>query len=212
MVGEENNESPFILDDLKYPYDAFKVLVNEETMHEHHKKHQAKYVKSLNEAVGKVKSLKGKTLEQLLTMNLPKVHRQAIINNAGGHLNHIMFFTNMSPNGGGVAIGDLGKLINKSFGSFKEFKNKMIEAGINHFGSGWVWLASKNNKLQIITTSNQDNPLSQGYSPIAGIDLWEHSYYLDYKSDRAKYLQNWWKVADWPTINNSYVAMIKDKR
>ncbi len=173
----------------------------------HHTKHHAAYVNNLNVAIEPYDNLLGKSAEELL-MNLndvPEEIRTAVRNNAGGHVNHSMFWQIMSPNGGGEPNGKLAEEINKYFGSFGEFQNKFNDAGGKRFGSGWVWLVqNKDGALEIISTANQDNPMTDGYTPIMGNDVWEHAYYLQYKNMRPDYLKAWWNIVNWQEIEKIF--------
>jgi len=170
----------------------------------HHDMHHGAYVKNLNAALENYSELQSKPVEELLRdlNSVPGDIRTAIRNNGGGHMNHSMFWKIMKPKGGGDPSGDVADLIKSSFGNFKDFQTKFNDAGAKHFGSGWVWLAGKpDGGAQIITTLNQDNPVSQGLFPIMGNDLWEHSYYLKYNNRRPEYLAAWWNVVNWEEIN-----------
>lgn len=209
IIEEQKDDKTF--PKLPYPYAALDVVIDEETMKEHHLKHHKKYYDNYINAIKGVKGDKDvdNVLKNLNT--LPKPKRDIIRNNGGGFSNHNLFFRIMSGDGGGVPIGDLSKSIKKHFGSFASLKKEMIEKGTGQFGSGWVWLVLKNEKLTTQVTSNQDTPLSEGFTPIMGIDLWEHAYYLRYKSDRKTYLTNWWKVANWAEINKVYMEHLEKK-
>jgi len=195
---------------LPYDYTALEPFIDEKTMHLHHDMHHGAYVKNLNAALEKYPKLQSLDAEELLSdLNaIPEDIRAAVRNNAGGHVNHSMFWQIMKPNGGGDPAGAIGEAIKKTFGNFKDFQSKFNEAGGKQFGSGWVWLAGKpgNGDLQIITTPNQDNPMSQGLFPILGNDLWEHAYYLKYNNRRPEYLQAWWNLVNWEEINRRYEA------
>ncbi len=197
----------YILPELPYAYDALEPFISKEIMELHHSKHHATYVKNLNDAIEKHPELFEKTAEELLVdLNLiPEDIRMAVRNNGGGHVNHSMFWEIMKPAASaesfGAPKGALAEKINKAFGSFEEFKTKFNEAGAKRFGSGWVWLVkNKNGELEIMTTANQDNPISEGFTPIMGNDVWEHAYYLQYKNVRADYLKAWWNVVNWGEI------------
>ncbi len=194
----------YTLPELPYAYDSLEPFIDEETMHIHHDKHHAGYVKNLNDAIEKHEELFSKSAEELITNlnDVPEDIRTVVKNNAGGHVNHSMFWQIMAPKGGGEPSGKLAEEIEKYFGSFSEFQNKFNEAGTKRFGSGWVWLVQdKDGKLDIISTSNQDNPMSEGYKTIMGNDVWEHAYYLKYKNMRADYLKAWWNVLNWEEVN-----------
>jgi Fe-Mn family superoxide dismutase len=190
---------PFEVPPLPYPYDALEPHIDKETMTIHHDKHHAAYVTNLNAAIEKHPELAGKSAEDLIKdLNaIPEDIRTAVRNNGGGHVNHSMFWSIMKP-GGGSPSGALADAINKTFGDFEKFKQQFNDAGVKQFGSGWVWLVrSTDGGLQIMSTPNQDNPMSQGLQPVIGNDVWEHAYYLKYQNKRADYLATWWKVVDW---------------
>src|SRR5712691_5198539 len=165
---------------LPYDYAALEPYIDQQTMHLHHDMHHGTYVKNLT----------------------------AVRNNGGGHVNHTMFWKIMKPKGGGEPSGKIADVIKKTFGSFKDFQTRFNDAGAKQFGSGWVWLAAKpSGEVQIITTPNQDNPISQGVFPIMGNDVWEHAYYLKYNNRRPEYLQAWWNVVNWEEINKRLEAV-----
>jgi Fe-Mn family superoxide dismutase len=191
---------------LPYDYAALEPTIDETTMKLHHDKHHAAYVANLNGAVEKHPDLGKKTPEQLL-QDLPSVPedvRAAVRNNGGGHVNHTMFWQIMKPHGGGDPTGEIGTQIVTDFGSVADFKKKFNEATAKQFGSGWGWLVYKGGKLEIITTPNQDSPLSQGLYPILGNDVWEHAYYLKYNNRRPDYLAAWWDVINWDEVNKRF--------
>lgn len=195
------------LPSLPYAYNALEPFIDEQTMQIHHDKHHAAYVNNLNTALEKYDNLMGKSLEELLVNlnTVPEDIRTAVRNNAGGHLNHSMFWQIMaSPAEASAKVGpkgELGEQIKKYFGSFSDFQTKFNEAGTKRFGSGWVWLVkNKEGNLEIISTPNQDNPLIEGLKPIMGNDVWEHAYYLKYHNVRADYLKAWWNVVNWKEI------------
>jgi Fe-Mn family superoxide dismutase len=191
---------------LPYDYAALEPTIDETTMKLHHDKHHAAYVANLNGAVEKHPDLGKKTPEQLL-QDLPSVPedvRAAVRNNGGGHVNHTMFWQIMKPHGGGDPTGEIGTQIVTDFGNFADFKKKFNEATAKQFGSGWGWLVYKGGKLEIITTPNQDSPLSQGLYPILGNDVWEHAYYLKYNNRRPDYLAAWWDVINWDEVNKRF--------
>lgn len=195
------------LPELPYGFDALEPHIDAETMQIHHDKHHATYVKNLNDALEKYPELFEKSLEELLKnlSDVPEEIKTVVQNNGGGHYNHSMFWQIMKPNGGGEPSGQLVSEINKYFGTFEEFKKKFNETGTKRFGSGWVWLVrNKDGKLEIMTTPNQDNPMSQGHYPIMGNDVWEHAYYLKYRNARADYLKAWWNVLNWEEINKRF--------
>ena len=192
---------------LPYDYTALEPYIDEKTMHLHHDGHHATYVKNLNAALEKHASLQSKGPEELLRdLNaIPEDIRTAVRNNGGGHVNHTMYWKIMKPQGGGDPSGAIADVIKKTFGNFKDFQTKFNDAGTKVFGSGWVWLAGKSSgEVQIVTTPNQDNPISQGLFPIFGNDVWEHAYYLKYNNRRPEYLQAWWNVVNWEEINKRF--------
>jgi len=197
----------YTLPNLPYSYNALEPYIDKETMTIHHDKHHAAYVKNLNDAIDKYPDLFSKSAEELM-MNLsdvPEEIRTVVRNNAGGHVNHTMFWQIMAPNSGGEPTGALAKEITKTFGSFADFQNKFNDAGVKRFGSGWVWLVkTKDGKLDIVSTPNQDNPMTDGHTPILGNDVWEHAYYLKYKNMRADYLKAWWSVVNWGEVERRF--------
>ena len=201
----------FKLPALTYDYSALEPHIDATTMKFHHDKHHAAYVKNLNAAVNKYPELKTKTVEQLLTSlsKLPKDIQTTVKNNGGGHYNHTMYWQIMGPKGGGAPTGSIATAIGKQFGSFDKFKAQFNEAGTKLFGSGWVWLVNQPGQLKIITTPNQDSPISQGIYPIMGNDVWEHAYYLNYQNRRPDYLAAWWNVINWTEVNNRFAKSLK---
>jgi len=195
---------------LPYDYAALEPYIDQQTMHLHHDMHHGTYVKNLNAALEKYPNLQSKSPDELLRnlSAIPEDIRTAVRNNGGGHVNHTMFWKIMKPKGGGEPSGKIADVIKKTFGSFKDFQTKFNDAGAKQFGSGWVWLAAKpSGEVQIITTPNQDNPISQGLFPIMGNDVWEHAYYLKYNNRRPEYLQAWWNVVNWEEINKRLEAV-----
>ena len=195
----------FELPALPYGYDALEPYIDKMTMEIHHGKHHGGYVSKLNAAVEGT-DLEGKSLEELLK-GVSK-HSAAVRNNGGGHFNHSLFWTIMKKGGGGKPSGDLSSALNSAFGSFDDFKKQFSNAAATRFGSGWAWLIVQNGKLAICSTPNQDNPLmdvseSKG-TPILGLDVWEHAYYLKYQNKRADYLKAWWNVVNWAEVAKNY--------
>lgn len=185
---------------LPYDYTALEPHIDEATMHIHHDKHHQAYVTNLNAAIEKHPELGGKSPEELIqNLNaIPEDIRPAVRNNGGGHVNHTLFWEMMTPGGSNAPTGRLAEAINSTFGSFDAFKTQFNDAGVKRFGSGWAWLVkTSDGKLAIVSTANQDNPLSEGHSPILGNDVWEHAYYLKYQNMRPKYLEAWWNVVNW---------------
>lgn len=194
---------PFELPPLPYAYDALEKAIDEQTMRIHHDKHHGAYVNNLNAALEKHPELQKKSAEDLIRdlNSVPEDIRTAVRNNGGGHVNHTMFWQIMSPNGGGEPSGELADAIKKAFGSFEDFKTQFNDAGAKRFGSGWAWLVRDGGgNLAIMSTPNQDNPLSDGHTPIMGNDVWEHAYYLRYQNRRPDYLKAWWDVVNWDEV------------
>jgi Fe-Mn family superoxide dismutase len=192
------------LPSLPYDYSALEPVIDAQTMKLHHDMHHGAYVKNLNAALEKYPNLQSKQPAELLRdLNaIPEDIRSAVRNNGGGHLNHTMFWKIMKPQGGGEPTGAIAGVIQKAFGSFKDFQAKFNDAGVKQFGSGWAWLVGKaNGEFQVMSTANQDNPVSQGLFPIMGNDVWEHAYYLKYNNRRPEYLAAWWNVVNWDEIN-----------
>ena len=203
----KENEMPFELPPLPYAYNALEKAIDELTMQIHHDKHHAAYTNNLNAAVAGRDEVAGKSAEDLLKnlASVPEDIRTAVKNNGGGYVNHILFWESMGPNGGGAPTGPLGDAINAAFGGFDAFKEKFNEAGVKRFGSGWVWLVKDSaGKLSIISTANQDTPISDGLTPILLNDVWEHAYYLRYQNRRPDYLKAWWDVVDWAAASKRF--------
>ena len=195
---------------LPYDYAALEPVIDTQTMKLHHDMHHAAYVKNLNAALEKHPNLQSKSAEDLIRdlNSVPEDIRTAVRNNGGGHVNHSMFWKIMKPKGGGDPAGPIAEAINKAFRSFKDFQAKFNDVGTKQFGSGWAWLvAESNGTLKVMSTPNQDNPISQGLFPILGNDVWEHAYYLKYNNRRPEYLAAWWNVVNWDEINKRYEAM-----
>jgi Fe-Mn family superoxide dismutase len=191
---------------LPYDYAALEPHIDETTMHLHHDKHHQAYVNNLNAAIEKHPELANRPAEDLLRKldSVPEDVRTAVRNNGGGHVNHTMFWQIMKPKGGGEPTGKIADQIKKDFGSFEDFKKQFNETTAKQFGSGWGWLIYDGGKLKIITTANQDSPLSQGHFPILGNDVWEHAYYLKYQNKRPEYLAAWWNTVNWEEINKRF--------
>jgi Fe-Mn family superoxide dismutase len=178
----------------------------------HHDKHHQAYVTNLNGAIDKHPELATKSPEELIKhlSAIPEDIRKIVQNNGGGHVNHTMFWSIMKPHGGGDPTGPIADAIKKTFGDFKTFQEKFNAAGVAQFGSGWVWLAGDaKGEVKILSTPNQDSPISQGLHPIFGNDVWEHAYYLKYNNRRPEYLQAWWNVVNWEEINKRYHSSLK---
>lgn len=193
---------------LPYAYDALEPHIDKETMNIHHTKHHNTYVTNLNNAIKGHADLENKSVEELIS-NLdavPEEIRTAVRNNGGGHANHTLFWQIMSPNGGGEPTGELAEAINKKFGSFAQFKEEFKKAAAGRFGSGWAWLVVNNGELEITSTPNQDSPLMEGKTPILGIDVWEHAYYLKYQNRRPDYIEAFFNVINWDEVAKRYSA------
>ena len=193
---------------LPYGYDALEPYIDVETMHLHHEKHHNTYVTNLNAAIEKHPELGSKSIEELIADidALPEDIRTAVRNNGGGHANHTFFWEIMAPKAGGEPVGELKTAIDEAFGSFTDFKAKFKAAATTRFGSGWAWLVVKDGKLEISSTPNQDSPLMEGLTPILGLDVWEHAYYLNYRNVRPDYVDAFWNVVNWDKVNELYLA------
>ena len=199
----------FELPQLPYAYDALEPHIDARTMEIHHSKHHAAYTSNLNGALDSAPDLAGRSVEEIL-MDLNKVPeevRMAVRNNGGGYANHSLFWSIMSPDGGGEPEGALAEAISSAFGDFASFKDQLSKAAVGRFGSGWGWLAVGGGEaLQVLSTPNQDSPISEGMTPILGVDVWEHAYYLNYQNRRADYVAAWWNVVNWAEVGNRYQA------
>ena len=193
---------------LPYDFAALEPHIDTKTMEIHYGKHHAAYVTNLNAAIEKHPELGKKSAEDLLKdlNSIPEDIRTAVRNNGGGHVNHSMFWRIMKPNGGGNPTGAIADAIKSTFGNFDDFKKQFNDAGLKQFGSGWAWLVSDKGKLRIMSTPNQDNPMSQGLYPVMGNDVWEHAYYLKHQNKRGDYLNVWWNVVNWDEINKRLAA------
>src|SRR5688500_5180294 len=191
---------------LPYDYAALEPHIDEQTMRIHHDKHHAAYVNNLNTALEKHPQLQQKSVEELLkTINsVPEDIRTAVRNNGGGDVNHTMFWEIMGPGKGGAPSGALGDAIQSTFGSFDEFKKQLTDAGVKRCRSGSAWLIDAGGKLGIESTTNQDSPLMEGKTPILGVDVWEHAYYLKYQNRRPDYLAAWWNVVNWDAVGKRF--------
>ncbi|MFC0361654.1 superoxide dismutase [Enterococcus canintestini] len=196
----------YTLPELPYAYDALEPYIDVETMHLHHDKHHNTYVTNLNAALEKYPELAEKSVEELIAYmdEIPADIRTAVQNNGGGHANHTFFWEIMAPNAGGTPTGALKDAIDETFGSFEDFKNEFKTAATGRFGSGWAWLVVDNGKLAIMSTANQDSPLMEGKTPIIGLDVWEHAYYLKYKNVRPDYIAAFWEVVNWDKANEHF--------
>lgn len=196
----------FELPKLPYAVDALEPYIDAQTMTIHHDKHHQAYVTNLNGALDKHPELASRSLEDLLMdlNSVPEDVRTVVRNHGGGTWNHSMFWEIMGPKAGGAPKGDLAKAVDATFGSFDAFKAEFEKAANGRFGSGWAWLVKKGNGLAIVSTANQDNPMSENMAPVLGIDVWEHAYYLKYQNRRAEYVTNWWNVVNWDAVAERY--------
>ncbi len=196
----------FQLPDLPYPKDALEKAIDAKTMEVHHDKHHAGYTNNLNNAIQGTE-WENKSIEEILRNidSVPQNIRTAVRNNGGGYANHDLFWKIMSPNGGGQPSGDLASAISQKFGSFDQFKEQLSSTAAGQFGSGWGWLVVKSDgSLDVYSTPNQDSPYMQGDTPILGVDVWEHAYYLRYQNLRADYISAWWNVVNWDQVAKNY--------
>jgi Fe-Mn family superoxide dismutase len=203
------SSGPFVLPPLPYPTDALEPHIDAKTMEIHHDKHHGTYVTNLNKAVAEYPDLAKKSVEDLLhdLSAVPEKVRMAVRNQGGGHFNHTLFWQSMKPGGGGEPKGDVASAIDKSFGSFKGFQEKLTDAATKVFGSGWAWVVQDGEKLAIESAPNQDSPLSAGKKPLFGIDVWEHAYYLKYQNRRPEYIAAWYKVINWDFVAERYAKL-----
>lgn len=200
------------LPDLPYAKDALEPHIDAKTMEIHHGKHHQGYVNNLNKALEGHSDLQALSLEELLRGidKVPESIRGAVRNNGGGHHNHSLFFAHLSPNGGGAPQGDLAAAIDKKFGSFDEFKKSFADAATGRFGSGWAWLCmNREGELCVCSTPNQDSVLMEGRTPLLGLDVWEHAYYLNYQNRRPDYVSAFWNVLDWSVVGKNFAAAKK---
>ncbi|SFC53358.1 superoxide dismutase, Fe-Mn family [Alkalibacterium subtropicum] len=197
---------PYTLPDLPYAYDALEPTIDEETMHLHHDKHHAGYVTKTNKALENNPELAELSIEDLMKKldSVPEDIKTAVRNNGGGHANHSLFWEILSPNGGGEPTGELADAIKETFGDFESFKEKFNAAATGRFGSGWAWLVVSDGKLEVMNTLNQDSPYSEGKTPILGLDVWEHAYYLNYQNKRPEYVKAFWNVVNWDEVSKRY--------
>ena len=194
------------LPELPYPCDALEPHIDARTMEIHHGKHHAAYIANVNGALEDHPDLAGKSVEDLIAdlAGVPEAIRGAVRNNGGGHANHSLFWTVMSPGGGGEPTGDLADAINAACGSFAGFKEQFHNAGMTRFGSGWAWLSLDSGNLVVESTANQDSPLMEGRTPILGCDVWEHAYYLNYQNLRGDYINGFFNVIDWDAVASRF--------
>jgi Fe-Mn family superoxide dismutase len=201
----------FTLPKLPYGYDALEPDIDKQTMEIHHSRHHQAYVDNLNKAVAKYPDLQKRSIEAILgdINKVPMDIRQAVINHGGGHANHSLFWEIMGPKAGGEPGGALAKAIADAFGSFAKFQDALNSAALTRFGSGWGWLVLAKGKLLVTSSANQDSPLMQGQTPILGIDVWEHAYYLKYQNRRADYLKAWWNTVNWAAVAARHEKALK---
>jgi Fe-Mn family superoxide dismutase len=198
---------PYELPPLPYSADALEPHIDEQTMTIHHDKHHGTYVNNVNAALEGTE-LADKPIEDVLKDldSVPDDKRTAVRNNGGGHYNHTMFWENMSPDGGGEPEGGLAEAIESTFGGFSQFKDELKKAATGRFGSGWAWLVHDGSGLAVVSTPNQDNPISDGKTPLLGIDVWEHAYYLKYQNRRPDYIDAWWNTVNWDKVAERFGA------
>ncbi len=196
----------FELPPLPYDYTALEPHIDEQTMRLHHDKHHQTYVNNLNAALEQAPDWQNRSIEDILRNinSLPEGALTAVRNNGGGHHNHTLFWEIMGPNGGGQPTGELAEAINSTFGSFDAFKEQFAKAATTRFGSGWAWLLADGGRLEITSTQNQDSPLMEGRTPILGLDVWEHAYYLKYQNRRPDYISAWWNTINWEAVNERF--------
>lgn len=214
LTTNTGTAGPFKLPDLPYPYDALEPYIDAKTMEIHHDRHHQAYVTNLNKAIADAPELRGKSIEDLLKdlSAIPEKVRTTVRNSGGGHYNHMLFWQMMKKGGGGEPGGELAKAIDKSFGSFSGFKDKLTETATKVFGSGWAWLAlDDSHQLRIEPTPNQDTPITGAWfkngkamKPLLGIDVWEHAYYLKYQYRRPDYIKAWFNVVNWDYVSDQY--------
>lgn len=198
----------YSLPELPYAYDALEPHIDARTMEIHHTKHHQAYINKVNAAIEGKADLESKSIEELVAglSSVPEDIRGAVRNHGGGHANHSLFWTIMGPNGGGTPGGELADAINSKFGSFDNFKEEFSTAAKTRFGSGWAWLTVDGGKLVVESTPNQDSPLSEGRTPILGLDVWEHAYYLNYQNRRPDYVAAFWNVINWDEVNKRFAT------
>jgi superoxide dismutase, Fe-Mn family len=198
---------PYEVPPLPYDYAALEPHIDEQTMRVHHDKHHQAYVDKVNAALEGTEWA-DKPIEEVLQNldRIPDDKRSAVRNNGGGHMNHTLFWESMSPDGGSEPEDDLAEAIASTFGSFSDFQAKLKEAGVNQFGSGWAWLVKDGGSLAVAATANQDNPVSDGKTPLLGVDVWEHAYYLKYQNRRPDYIDAWWNTVDWGKVTERFAG------
>jgi Fe-Mn family superoxide dismutase len=208
-LAQERKAAGFTLPPLPYAPDALEPHIDKMTMEIHHDRHHAAYVANLNKALEGNDKLLGMDIVSLMRhiKDVPETIRQAVINNGGGHANHSLFWQVMAPKAGGEPTGPLAKAIDHAFDSFAKFQEKMTAAAMTRFGSGWAWLAAGDKgALEVFSTANQDSPLMTGKTPLLGLDVWEHAYYLKHQNKRADYVKAWWSVVNWKHVAELHAA------
>lgn len=204
--------TPHTLPKLPYAYDALEPYIDAQTMEIHHTKHHQAYINNLNAAIEKFPQFGDETAGNLLRglKNIPDEIQDIVRNNAGGHFNHLFFWQIMTPQANEKPSGEIAEVISKSFQSFDAFKEQFTKAALGRFGSGWVWLSlTPLGGMEIHSTPNQDSPLLENKSPLLGLDVWEHAYYLKYQNRRPEYIENWWKVVNWEKVNDNYLKAVQ---
>ncbi|EPY09259.1 superoxide dismutase [Paenibacillus sp. E194] len=201
----------FTLPELPYAYDELEPHLDARTMEIHHGKHHATYVANLNKALEGQTQFANASVEALISNlnDVPEEIRAAVRNQGGGHYGHSLYWSIMSPTGGGNPYGDIAKGIEKHFGSFEQMKDDLTKAAISRFGSGWGWLVVNGDKLEVMSTPNQDTPLMENKTPILVVDVWEHAYYLQYQNRRPDFVSSWWNVVDWEEVNRRYNEAVR---
>ncbi|MBG9794939.1 superoxide dismutase [Paenibacillus dendritiformis] len=201
----------FTLPEMSYGYDELEPYLDARTMEIHHKKHHAAYVANLNQALSHSPQFKNATVEDLLSNlnDIPEDIRTAVRNHGGGHYGHSLYWSIMSPTGGGEPKGDIAKGIEKHFGCFEQLKEDLTKAALSRFGSGWGWLVVNGDKLEVMSTPNQDTPLAENKTPILVVDVWEHAYYLQYQNRRPDFVSSWWNVVNWEEVNRRYNEAVR---
>ena len=196
------------LPDLPYAFDALEPHIDARTMEIHHDKHHAAYVANLNKALEGYDDLQAKSIDDLVAglNDVPEAIRGAVRNNGGGHANHSLFWEIMGPDGGGAPSRDLAAAIDRDLGGLDQLKSQVKNAAMTRFGSGWGWLVKSGDKLEVVSTPNQDSPLTDGKTPLLGVDVWEHAYYLHYQNRRADYLDAFWNVVRWDKVAERFLA------
>ncbi|MEX1997642.1 MAG: superoxide dismutase [Candidatus Andersenbacteria bacterium] len=204
---------PFTLPELPYAYDALEPHIDARTMEIHHQKHHGTYVEKLNVALQDQDNLAEKSVEDLISdlETIPENIRTAVRNHGGGHANHSFFWQIMSPDGGGGPTGEIEAALMENFGDFASFQAKFNEVATGRFGSGWAWLVvNKAGELEVMSTANQDSPISAGQVPLLGLDVWEHAYYIKFLWNRAEYIKSWWNVVNWKQVQENYTEALQD--